>query len=106
MSKIAYDDRREICDLVIVDRNGVVRFNMNGYAQTPRSGQNAPQNASQGQGGQTTRQAPQNAPQAQNNGQTAGAVCPSCGGPISYAEQQYSLKKYGRELCRVCQKNA
>ena len=106
VSKIAYDDRREICDLVIVDRNGVVRFNMNGYAQAPRSGQNAPQNASQGQGGQTTRQAPQNAPQAQNNGQTAGAVCPSCGGPISSAEQQYSLKKYGRELCRACQKNA
>lgn len=107
VSKIAYDDRREICDLVIVDRNGVVRFNMNGYAQTPRIGQNAPQNASQGQGWtKTTRQAPQNAPQAQNNGQTAGAVCPSCGGPISSAEQQYSLKKYGRELCRVCQKNA
>lgn len=26
VSKIDYDDRREICDLVIVDRNGVVRF--------------------------------------------------------------------------------
>ena len=106
VSKIAYDDRREICDLVIVDRNGVVRFNMNGYAQAPRSGQNAPQNAAQSQGGQTTQAAAQNAPQAQNRAQTGGAVCPSCGGPISSAEQQYSLKKYGRELCRACQKNA
>ena len=102
VSKIAYNERREICDLVIVDRNGVVRFNMNGYAQAPRTAQNA----THAQGGQTTRQAAQSAPQAQNNAQAGGAVCPSCGGPISSAEQQYSLKKYGRELCRACQKNA
>ncbi len=103
VSQVAYNDRREVCDLVIVDRTGAVRFDMKRKVEGPPR---APQNASQGQGGQTTRQAPQNAPQAQNNGQAAGAVCPSCGGPISSAEQQYSLKKYGRELCRACQKNA
>lgn len=102
VSKIAYNERREICDLVIVDRNGVVRFSMNGHAQAPRATQSAPQN----QGSINTRPAAQNAPQAKNNAQTGGAVCPSCGGPISTAEQQYSMKKYGRELCRACQKNA
>ena len=33
-------------------------------------------------------------------------VCPVCGGPISDAERDYSLRKYGRELCRKCQRNA
>ena len=31
--------------------------------------------------------------------------CPLCGGPISEAEQKYSMGKYGREMCRACQKN-
>ncbi len=92
----------EICDLVIVDRNGNVRFNTNGYTPAPRASQNAPQ----ARGERTTRQAPQSAPQAQNGGQTVGPVCPVCGGPISSAEQQYSMKKYGREMCRACQRNA
>ena len=100
VSKIGYNERREINDLVIVDRNGTVRFTMNG--QAPRQ----PQSAPQGQGGQTTPPPTQNAPRAQNGGQTTGSVCPNCGGPISSAEQQYSMKKYGRELCRACQKNA
>lgn len=101
VSKIAYDDRREICDLVIVDRNGVVRFNMNGYAQPSK----APQNAQQTQCGQTTNRAAQTkaAPPVQSKQQWT--PCPLCGGPISEAEQKYSMGKYGREMCRACQKN-
>ena len=93
VTNIAYNDRREISDLVIIDRNGNVRFNMNGY--TP-----APQNVT---GGQTTRQQQQSAPQA---AQTSGGACPVCGGPISDAERRYSLNKFGREMCRTCQKKA
>lgn len=109
VTRVAYNDRREIVDLVIVDRNGNVRFDMNkrveGPPQTPQGGQRAPaQGNTQGQ----TRQAPRSrqgapaatpAPQAEN-----GAVCPICGKPITKAEQDYSLRKYGREACRTCQK--
>ena len=77
VSKIAYNERREICDLVIVDRNNKVRFNMNRHAP---------------------------APQPQNSAQTGGAACPVCGGPISEAERRYSMNKFGREMCRACQK--
>ena len=94
---------------MIVDRNGNVRFDMNkrveGPPQTPQGGQRAPaQGNTQGQ----ARQAPRGrqdapaatpAPQAEN-----GAVCPICGKPITKAEQDYSLRKYGREACRTCQK--
>lgn len=30
--------------------------------------------------------------------------CPQCGGPITLAERQYSLKMYKSEMCRGCQK--
>lgn len=33
-------------------------------------------------------------------------ACPVCGGPISEAERRYSMNKFGREMCRACQKNA
>ncbi len=81
VAHIAYNERREISELVIVDRNGNVRFDMNAQA-----------------GRQTAQQAPQ--------GASSGPVCSECGGPISSAEQQYSMKKYGRELCRSCQRKA
>lgn len=102
VSQIGYNDRREINDLVVVDRNGTVRFTMNGRAQTPQPAQRAQNNT----GGQTTQEQPKTAQKPQNNATTSGTTCPSCGGPISKAEQDYSLKKYGRELCRSCQKNA
>lgn len=109
VTRVAYNDRREIIDLVIVDRNGNVRFDMNkrveGPPQTSQGVQRAPdQGNTQGQ----ARQAPRGrqgapaatpAPQAEN-----GAVCPICGKPITKAEQDYSLRKYGREACRTCQK--
>ena len=109
VTHVAYNDRREICELVIVDRNGNVRFDMNKRVQGP------PQTAQGGQGATTqgnaqgqARQAPRGrqgapaatpAPQAEN-----GAVCPICGKPITKAEQDYSVRKYGREACRTCQK--
>ena len=44
VAHVAYNDRREICELVIADRNGNVRFDMNKRVQGP------PQTAQGGQG--------------------------------------------------------
>ena len=106
VAKIAYNERREICDLVIVDRNNAVRFNMNGYTPAPQATQTA-QNGQNNQGVQTsTHQQQQSTPQPQNSAQTGGATCTVCGGPISDAERRYSMNKFGREMCRACQKKA
>lgn len=102
VKEIEYNDRREISGLVIVDRNNNIRFNMNGYLPAPRASQAAKQPPSE----QSTQQEQKNTPQAQNGGQTSGSVCPICGGHISKAEQEYSIKKYGQEMCRNCQKSA
>lgn len=106
VAHVDYNDRREICELTIVDRNGAVRFDMKKGAQEPPQ---APQGGRQPSGGGNTQGKPggaqrgrQSAPQAVQDG---GAVCPICGGPITPAEQDYSRRKYGREACRNCQKN-
>ncbi len=95
VAHIGYNDRREISELVIVDRNGNVRFDMNAQ-KTTTSAPGTSSNTNAQAGRQTAQQATQ--------GTSSGPVCPECGGPISSAEQQYSMKKYGRELCRSCQK--
>ena len=106
VSHIAYNDRREICELTIVDRTGAVRFDMKKGAQAPSQ---AAQGGRQAAGGGNTQGKPpartggrQSAPQAAQSG---GAVCPICGGPITPAEQDYSRRKFGAEACRNCQKN-
>ena len=97
VAHVGYNDCREISELVIVDRNGNVRFDMNAQKTTT----NAP-GPSVNTNAQAGRQKAQQTPQ----GASSGPVCPECGGPISSAEQQYSMKKYGRELCRSCQRKA
>lgn len=99
VAHVAYNDRREICELVIADRNGNVRFDMNkrvqGPPQTAQGGQGTTtQGNAQGQGKQAPRgrqgaPAGTPAPQTEN-----GAVCPICGKPITKAEQDYSVRKY------------
>lgn len=116
VTKIGYNDRREIVDLTIVDRFGNVRFLYEGGVQkkTNQGGQGSRQSAQSGRQAQTqpqTTQAPQTSQRAPQDGKTGaipagGVVCPVCGGPISDAERDYSLRKYGRELCRKCQRNA
>lgn len=109
VTHVAYNDRREISELVIADRNGVVRFDMSRKVQGP------PQTAQNGQGATTqgnTQARPTQAARGQQSAPAAtpapqeenGAVCPICGKPITKAEQDYSLRKYGREACRTCQK--
>lgn len=108
VTHVAYNDRREISELVIVDRNGNVRFDMNkkvqGPPQTTQGGQECRrQGNTQGQG-QTADRAAQGGTQTQQGASHGGPTCPICGGPITKAEQDYSLRKFGREACRSCQK--
>lgn len=56
-----------------------------------------------------TEQRPATATQAKATPQVQNkqwAPCPVCHGPMTAAEQKYSMNKYGRELCRACQKSA
>lgn len=102
VANIAYNDRREITELSIVDKNGVVRFDMNKRVQPPQAASNAQYNNA----GKNTRQPANSGTQPPASAQGAAGTCPSCGGPISDAERGYSMKRFGRELCRACQKNA
>ncbi len=117
VTKIGYNDRREIVDLTIVDRFGNVRFLCEGGVQKKvnQGGQGSRQGAQSGRQeqipaprGADVPGGPESAPQGAPSPAipAGGAVCPACGGPISDAERDYSLRKYGRELCRKCQRNA
>lgn len=108
VTRVAYNDRREINELMIVDRSGTVRFDMNKKVQGPpqptQSGQGQSRKANtQGQAGKSTG-GQHGAAEPSAPSQKGGATCPICGGPISKAEQDYSVRKYGREACRSCQK--
>jgi len=103
VSHIGYNDRREISELVIMDRSGTVRFNMTGKSEGPPKSTTGARN---GSGNTNTQATSQTAHTAKQGASSGGAVCPECGGPISEAEQGYSMKKFGRELCRSCQKKA
>ena len=106
VAHVAYNDRREICELVIVDRAGAVRFDMNKRVQGPpqggqQTGESKPKAKTQGQA-QAAASGQQSAPASSTT--QAAAKCPICGGAISKAEQDYSLRRFGREACRTCQK--
>lgn len=106
VTNVGYNERREICELTIVDRNGAVRFDMKKGAQAPPQ---APQSGRQPSGGGNTQGKAAGAPRGRQSAppaaQGGGAVCPICGGPITPAEQDYSRRKFGAEACRNCQKN-
>lgn len=106
VAHVAYNDRREICELVIHDRTGAVRYDMNkrvqGPQHTPQGGQETA-GKPRTQGAARGRQSAQTPPPDQGAAQ-GGAKCPICGGNITKAEQDYSLRKFGREACRTCQK--
>ncbi len=84
VAHIAYNEKREICELIIVDRTGAERFSM-------------------GSKGSRKKAAPKAPDQKEEN---KAESCPVCGGAISEAEIGYSTKKYGKAMCRTCQKSA
>ena len=98
VSDISYSDDRAITSLVIVDKNNNVRYSTGGGVKSPSPAQKPAAGSSDRGQAKTTAT-------GQNSGH-GGSVCPGCGGSIGAAEKAYSMKKYGRELCRDCQKNA
>ena len=99
VSAIAYNERREINRLEIVDIAGNVRYKL-GTKTPTRTTQPAQEPPKQQQPvnntpvQQTTRTAAQNANPEQ---------CPVCGGKITSAEKDFSMKRYGSVMCRACQ---
>lgn len=90
VSHIAYNDRREITELKVVDSKGIVRFDM-AKKQTPSQQQKKTQ--------------PTNditMDQAKEESQPS--KCSKCGVEVTSAVKTYSEKKYGKCLCRDCQK--
>lgn len=99
VSDIAYNERREINRLEIVDIAGNVRYKL-GAKTSARTTQLAQEPPKQQQPinntpvQQTTRTPAQNANPEQ---------CPVCGGKITSAEKDFSMKRYGSVMCRACQ---
>ena len=86
VSHIAYNDRREITGLTIIDKTGKVRFEMGKRIEQ-----------------RTEPQREREAPQKEMETPQKEPFCTKCGGPITDAERRYSQSKFGRELCRKCQ---
>lgn len=88
VDKIEYTDRT-ISDLVISNQKGVVVFDMKKPVQAPKTPQNVPQR-----------------PTARPNVDTDPMICVDCGAVINMAVRNYSVQRFGRPLCRDCQKRA
>lgn len=112
VSHVAYNDRREISELVIIDKDGEVRYDMSRRTITPPQPKPTQSKQFEEYGGslpweeQPKRQGKPSAPpqqQTETEQQSMADTCPICGGPITPAERNYSTRRYGREACRKCQ---
>jgi len=104
VADIQYSEDRVITSLTLTDKNGNVRFSTNGTAKAP-TGRTGRAGASKS-AGNTNKPPEENTPASGQQEAPGAMICPSCGGPISQAEKEYSMKKYGQELCRACQRKA
>lgn len=104
VADIQYSEDRVITSLTLTDKNGNVRFSTNGTANAP-TGRTGRAGASKS-AGNTNKPPEENTPASGQHEAPGAMICPSCGGPISQAEKEYSMKKYGQEMCRACQKKA
>lgn len=103
---IAYNARREISELRIVDRFGNERYTFDSAPsaaprQTPRKPPEPPKMPDR----PIPPEIAENFPLPFDE-EKSGDKCPSCGGAITEAERRYSMSKFGRVLCRTCQKAA
>ncbi|PRR85553.1 hypothetical protein [Clostridium luticellarii] len=87
VKSIAYNDKREIEKLDIVDNNNVVRFSM-GKSVTPNYSEKYKQNI-------------QN---KESNNSSNGLTCEKCGKKISEKVAEFSTSKFKKKLCMDCQK--
>lgn len=91
---LAFDEEKQcFTDLVIVDDNGVKRWDLKDKAAIVKD---APQMVENGAKSRTTK------PKLD----TGESVCSECGRPISAKVMSFSISRYKRALCMDCQKNA
>lgn len=86
VKEIAYNDKREITKLVIVDSKGAQVYPINTYSKLPKIEQ---ENMSV---------------KKQEQPQQLKFKCENCGKAITESVSLYSKKNYGKELCIDCQK--
>ena len=99
VSHILYNDRREISDLVIRDKFGNTRYDMSRSKPQEKKAQPI-----QEQKKEVVQPKPKQVDNVQQIVSDDADSCPACGGAITEAEQGFSMKKYGRIMCRTCQK--
>lgn len=93
VAEIAYNDKREISKLVIMgDREVIFEFGTKG-SYSPKK--------------QTTETPPETPKtEKKSTSTTSDLKCSNCGANITTAEKRYSEEKFGKALCRKCQKDA
>jgi hypothetical protein len=102
VADIKYDEERVINYVAITDKGGNLRYKfdktLRGTFKTSEVPEKAPLKSPT---------PPKPAPAAPTDPAASAApqeVCSVCNGPISSAEINYSLTKYGQQACRACQK--
>ena len=100
---IAYNEDREITELVILDANGYGRFFYpaslkTSYLQPSPQGQSQARNVSQPSGGNSGAVNVRSAPSPY--------MCLSCGVEISQTVRRISVEKTGKALCMSCRNKA
>lgn len=95
VKSISYNDQREISSLEIVDSKGVVRYSLKG-SNKPVELQEVPSNTNT-----LPQQNKANTSQSKANDDIL--VCADCKTKINQAVHDFSVKQFGRQLCRKCQ---
>lgn len=110
VTEIAYSTDRKITKLVVVDKQGQVRYKYQSSAQGPvEQSKTPPQRPAAPKPTSTSKmneQARNKAIESIYSGLDNSGGCPMCGGPITEAERSFSKKMFGKELCRKCQQAA
>ena len=96
VSTIGYNDKDEIIGLQIIDGDGKVRYS------TGTAPRNTPPVERPAPSIKPMVAPPTESPKPEQS-KTA-AKCSKCGAPITAAEQAFSERRYGKRLCRICQK--
>ena len=104
VQSIEYDEKQDIVGLCIINaRTGEVVFSWRKGQKAPPPPQQHPQQP-QGQQSAAQEQAPP--PQRQTPPTGSAFRCADCGAEIPRNVEEYSIKVFGRPLCRNCQNKA
>lgn len=97
IKEIEYNDKKEISKLIIVDKNGTIRYSYNTGSHT---------NNQQANKAPASKQQPNPKPETTQQNQEPGneIKCSKCQADITTGVAAFSKRQYGKELCMNCQK--